>query len=180
VGDLVGFRNGTGDTTVRVTACSRMTLTALTIFNASGFTAVAEALGGELGPNHYSSITVKRGPRPPGASTGPLFTTLGGLDSTEARNGPDVENCYFESMPDDGIAVSGYHGAELKRHLGHNHENYGDRHPMTPELRSQLEIQHQQRYSRKPAGSLARLVLANFRAFHAPGLFRKSQRHYLV
>jgi hypothetical protein len=38
-----------------------------------------------------------------------LFTTLGGFDSTEAHRGPDIENCFFESMPDDGIAVSGHY-----------------------------------------------------------------------
>jgi uncharacterized protein (TIGR03437 family) len=109
VGDLVGFRSGTGDTTVRVNSCFRMTLSGLTVFNASGFVAVSESMGADLGPNHYSSITVKRGPRPAGASTDTLFTTLGGFDSTEAHHGPDVENCYFESMPDDGIAVSGHY-----------------------------------------------------------------------
>jgi hypothetical protein len=50
VGDLVGFRSGTGDTTVRVNSCSRMTLSGPTIFNASGFTAIAEAMGTDLGP----------------------------------------------------------------------------------------------------------------------------------
>jgi uncharacterized protein (TIGR03437 family) len=109
VGDLVAFRSGTGDTTVRVNSSTRMTLTNLTVFNASGFVAVSEAMTGDLGPNHYSYITVKRGPTPPGATTDPLFTTLGGFDSTEARRGPDVENCDFELMPDDGIAISGHY-----------------------------------------------------------------------
>jgi uncharacterized protein (TIGR03437 family) len=108
-GDLVAFRSGTGDTTVRVNSSSRMTLSNLTVYNASGFVAVSEADGGDMGPNHYSHITVTRGPRPTGATTDPLFTTLGGFDSTEMRNGPDVENCDFEYMPDDGIAISGHY-----------------------------------------------------------------------
>jgi len=109
VGDLIGFRSGTGDHIIRVVASSRMTLADLTILNSPNF-AVAESLGGDLGPNHYTSITVKRGNRPPGASTDPLFsTTADGFHSTEARQGPDVENCYFESMPDDGIAVHGHY-----------------------------------------------------------------------
>ncbi len=107
VGDLIGFRIGTGDHTVRVELCSRMTLLDLTILNSSNY-AVQESLGGDLGPNHYTSITVKRGFRPPGATTDPLFsTTADGFHSTDARKGPDIENCYFESMPDDGIAVHG-------------------------------------------------------------------------
>ena len=62
VGDLIGFRSGTGDHIVRVTASSRMTLMDLTILNSANF-AVAETLGGDLGPNHCTSITVKRGNR---------------------------------------------------------------------------------------------------------------------
>jgi uncharacterized protein (TIGR03437 family) len=109
VGDLVGFRSGTGDHIVRVTASSGMTLRDLTILNSANF-AVVETLGGDLGPNHYTSITVKRGNRPPGAITDPLFSaTADGFHSSEARYGPDVENCYFESMPDDGIAIHGHY-----------------------------------------------------------------------
>jgi len=108
VGDLIGFRSGIGDHMVRVTSSSRMTLMNLTILNSSEF-AVSENLGGDLGPNHYISITVKRGNRPAGAVTDPLFSTnADAFHSLETRHGPDVENCYFESMPDDGIAVHGY------------------------------------------------------------------------
>jgi uncharacterized protein (TIGR03437 family) len=109
VGDLVAFRSGTGDHVVRVSSSSRMTLMDLTILNSATF-GIAESLGADLGPNHYRSITIKRGPRPPGATTDPLFSTgADGLNSTEARQGPDVENCHFEFMPDDGIAVSGHY-----------------------------------------------------------------------
>jgi hypothetical protein len=107
VGDLIGFRSGIGDHMIRVTASSRMTLMDLTILNSSEF-GVTETAGGDLGSNHYLSITIKRGNPPPGAATGPLFSTnADGLHSVQARQGPDVENCYFESMPDDGIAVHG-------------------------------------------------------------------------
>jgi hypothetical protein len=109
VGDLIGFRSGIGDHIVRVTSSSRMTLLNLTILNSPAF-AVTETLGGDLGSNHYTSITVRRGYRPPRASTDPLFsTTADGFHSMEARKGPDVENCHFESMPDDGIAVPGHY-----------------------------------------------------------------------
>lgn len=109
VGDLIGFRSGVGGHNVQVQASSRMNLTDLTILNSPAF-GVAEGAGGDLGPNYYSSITIKRGLRPPGASTDPLFSsTADGLHSSEARHGPDVENCSFESMPDDGIAVHGHY-----------------------------------------------------------------------
>ena len=31
------------------------------------------------------------------------------INSAEARTGPDVENCYLESMPDDALPVSGHY-----------------------------------------------------------------------
>ncbi|HEY2012827.1 MAG TPA: right-handed parallel beta-helix repeat-containing protein, partial [Bryobacteraceae bacterium] len=106
-GDLIGFRSGTGDHLLRVVSSSRMTLQDVTILNSPGF-GIVEVLGGDLGPNRYLSITVKRGPRPPGAATDPLFSTnADGFHSLQARIGPDVENCYFESMADDGIAIHG-------------------------------------------------------------------------
>ena len=108
VGDLVGFRSGTGDHIIRVIGSSRTTLANLTILNSANF-GVAESLGGSLGPNHYTAITIKRGLRPSGAATDPLFSTSAdGFHSSESRQGPDVENCSFESMPDDGIAVHGH------------------------------------------------------------------------
>jgi hypothetical protein len=86
-----------------------MTLQNLTILNSANF-GIAESTGGDLGANHYLSITIKRGPRPPGAITDPLFSTSAdGINSTEARTGPDVENCYLESMPDNALPVSGHY-----------------------------------------------------------------------
>ena len=108
-GDLIGFRSGTGDHIIRITSCSRSTFANLTILNSANF-GIAETLGGDLGPNHYLSVTIQRGNRPAGATTDPLFsTTADGFHSTEARYGPDVENCVFESMPDDGIAIHGHY-----------------------------------------------------------------------
>ncbi|HLW76359.1 MAG TPA: hypothetical protein VKS01_05225, partial [Bryobacteraceae bacterium] len=72
VGDLIGFRAGTGDHIIRVTSSSNMTLANLTILNSANF-GIAETLGGDFGPNHYTAITIKRGLRPPGAVTDPLF-----------------------------------------------------------------------------------------------------------
>jgi len=107
VGDLIGFRDGTGDHAIRVIASSRMYLHDLTILNSPNF-GITESLGGDAGQNHYAAITIKRGNRPAGATTDPLFsTTADGFHSTGARLGPLVENCSFESMPDDGIAVHG-------------------------------------------------------------------------
>ena len=52
VGDLVGFRSGTGDHIINVTACSRMTLRQLTILNSGAF-----AIGTPL-RSRFTPITV--------------------------------------------------------------------------------------------------------------------------
>jgi uncharacterized protein (TIGR03437 family) len=106
VDDLLGIRSGVGDHILRVDGSSRMRLANLTIYNSPGG-AVQEDICGALGQNQYTSIIVKRGPQPPGATTNPLFTTIGGPGSTSCRTGPDIENWYMESMPDDGIAIGG-------------------------------------------------------------------------
>jgi hypothetical protein len=102
VGDLIGFRSGTGDHLLRVSSSSRMTLQDLTILNSPNF-GIMETSGGDLGANHYLSITVKRGPRPPGAATDPLFSTnADSFHSDEARIGPDVENATSSPCPTTG------------------------------------------------------------------------------
>jgi hypothetical protein len=110
IGDLMGFR-GSGWHNITVLGCSGMNLTGVTITSA-GLFAVWEGHGG--GPNHYS-VTVKRGPRPAGAKTDPLFSsTADAFHSTNMRKGPVLENCYFESMPDDGIAIHGTYSFVLQ------------------------------------------------------------------
>jgi len=109
VGDLVALRPGTGASDFDVLLCSRMNLSDLTILNSPLF-GIYEFQGGDLGANTYSNITIKRGNRPAGAVTDPLFSTSAdGFHSTEARTGPHVENCSFEGMSDDGIAVHGFY-----------------------------------------------------------------------
>src|SRR5262249_43830148 len=59
------------------------------------------------GDNHYS-VSVRRGPRPAGARSDPLLpSTADAFHSTNVRRGPVLEDCYFESMGDDGIAIHG-------------------------------------------------------------------------
>ncbi len=107
VGDLIGFRPGTGGSIFDVEASSRMALSDLTILN-SLFGGIFEQDSGGLGANAYTNITIKRGNRPANAVTDPLFSTSAdGIHSTKARTGPRIENCSFESMTDDGIAIHG-------------------------------------------------------------------------
>jgi hypothetical protein len=110
LGDLMGFR-GTGPHNVTIVNCTRVSLFDVTIYNAGSF-AVWEA-GGD-GDNHYA-ITVKRGPRPPGAVTDPLFSsTADAFHSTDVRKGPVLEQCYLEAMADDGIAIHGTYSLVLR------------------------------------------------------------------
>jgi hypothetical protein len=103
VGDLMAFR-GAGRHNVTVMNCEGMDLTGVTITSAGSF-AVLES-GGD-GRNHYI-VTVKRGPRPAGASVDPLFSSSAdAFHSVAMRHGPIVEDCYFESTTDDGIAIHG-------------------------------------------------------------------------
>jgi hypothetical protein len=110
IGDPMGFR-GIGFHNVTVMNCARMDLTDLTITSAGSF-AVLES-GGD-GGNHYS-VAVKRGPRPPGAETDPLFSsTADAFHSVGVRQGPMVDHCYFEAMPDDGVAIHGTYSLVLQ------------------------------------------------------------------
>jgi len=103
VGDLIAFR-GVGDHNLRVLNSADMEITDVTIYNA-GLFAVWE-FDGE-GHNRYA-ISVKRGPRPAGASTDPLLSsTADAFHSTNVRKGPILEHCDFEGMADDGIAIHG-------------------------------------------------------------------------
>jgi hypothetical protein len=103
VGDLIGIR-GAGVHNVTVIECSHVDLTDVTIYNAGNF-AIWESQG--EGENHYS-VTIKPGPRPNGATTDPLLSsTADAFHSTNMRKGPVLEDCDFEGMGDDGIAIHG-------------------------------------------------------------------------
>jgi hypothetical protein len=103
VGDLAAFR-GSGRHNILVMNCGQMEIRDVTIYN-SGMFGVCEIRG--EGANHYS-VEIKRDGPPSGAKTDPLYSTSAdGLHSDSVRHGPVVENCSFECMPDDGIAIHG-------------------------------------------------------------------------
>jgi hypothetical protein len=108
-GDLVAFR-GSGPHNFVVVNCANMRLDGVTVFNAASF-AVFES--GGAGGNRYR-LTVTRGPRPQGAQTDPLFSsTADAFHSAGVRRGPILEDCHFESMGDDGIAIHGVYSLVL-------------------------------------------------------------------
>ncbi len=102
-GDLIAFR-GSGPHNILVLDSQNVELAGVTIYNSPDF-AVLES-GGE-GGNHYT-FNVERGPAPEGASATPLLSsTADAFHSVNVRGGPVLEDCHFESMGDDGIAIHG-------------------------------------------------------------------------
>ena len=60
------------------------------------------------GNNSYVRCSIRRPPRPAGAQEDPLLSTSAdGFHSAGVLHGPRVDSCYFEAMPDDGIAIHG-------------------------------------------------------------------------
>ena len=58
--------------------------------------------------NHFDGLRITPGPMPSGADRPRILSTLAdGFHSKFARRGPLVENCRFERMGDDGIAING-------------------------------------------------------------------------
>lgn len=109
-GDVVAFR-GAGPHNIVLIGCAGMRLDGVTVFNAASF-AVFES-GGD-GGNFYR-LTVTRGPPPPKATTRPLFSsTADAFHSADVRRGPTLEDCHFDSMGDDGIAIHGHYSLVMQ------------------------------------------------------------------
>jgi hypothetical protein len=127
VGDLIGIR-GRGSDGVEILNSSQVQLSNVTVLSAGSF---AFFEGDGDGDNRYT-VTVKRGPRPDGATAEPLFSsTADGFHSANVRKGPTLEHCYFESMPDDGIAIHGSYSLVLQGGndtlvINRNHFRAGD------------------------------------------------------
>jgi hypothetical protein len=108
-GDLVAWRgNGAADLSLR--NCRRMNFAGVTVKSGGGF-AVYDLAGDD---NHYTGLTVTRGPAPDGADEEPLLAAnADGFHSNGARKGPTLENCLIEDTDDDGIAIHGVYARVL-------------------------------------------------------------------
>lgn len=85
--------------------CARCTFQDLTFYWGALFGFVEK--GGD-GANRYLHDTITYGPIPPGATSRPLLSqSADGFHSAGVAHGPDIENCLFEGMGDDGIAIHG-------------------------------------------------------------------------
>ena len=106
VGAPVAWR-GRGGPDIGIDGCGGMKIIGVTIENGAGF-CVREADGEG---NDYYNYTITRGPKPPGATADQILASnADGFHSYAMRHGPTLENCHFEAMDDDGIAIHGKYG----------------------------------------------------------------------
>lgn len=104
VGDYIVCR-GPGAMMMHLDGCEHCTLQDITLYW-SGVFGFFDTGGGVA--NRYLHDTITYGPAPPGATHAPLLSqSADGLHCAEASVGPDIENCSFAGMPDDGIAIHG-------------------------------------------------------------------------
>lgn len=104
VNDLMAFR-GHFSHTIQLEECGGMEVTGVTILASTGF-GIFEDNGD--GGNRYTNIKITPGPKPAGAVRERILASAAdGFHSNGVRKGPVVENCLFEKMTDDGVAVHG-------------------------------------------------------------------------
>ena len=110
-GDFFVMR-GWGGNDIHIERCAGMKLIGITVLAASGFVIHESSCEGG---NYYSGCTVSYGPKPPGASEAPLIAAnADAFHSSRVRHGPTLENCFFEGMCDDGIAIHGSYSMVLE------------------------------------------------------------------
>ncbi|HAI10868.1 MAG TPA: hypothetical protein DCM28_04140 [Phycisphaerales bacterium] len=105
VGDyLVLSRKTLSPHAVMLTRCRKTTLKQVTLNTSTSFGFLE--LAGDA--NHYDNLIITPGSIPAEASEPRLLSTLAdGFHSKHSRKGPLVENCRFDHMGDDGIAING-------------------------------------------------------------------------
>ena len=105
VGDyLVLSRKTLSPHALMLTHCRNTTLKQVTLYTSTTFGFLE--LAGDA--NHYDNLIITPGSVPQGATNSRLLSTLAdGFHSKHARKGPLVENCRFDHMGDDGIAING-------------------------------------------------------------------------
>jgi multisubunit Na+/H+ antiporter MnhF subunit len=106
VGDLLGCRPRDTDYTFVVRNCSGCTFDSISLYGGPGFGFFED--GGGSSSNKFLRCRILPPPTPAGAVHAPVLSTAAdGLHSSHASFGPIVENCIFERMGDDGIAIHG-------------------------------------------------------------------------
>jgi hypothetical protein len=104
VGDLAAWRGTKGHDIVQFYTAG-MRFLDITLRGAGGW--CYSELHGD-GGNTYQRCVITYGPTPVGASEPPLLASAeDGLHSAAMRRGPLVEDCHFEGLDDDGIAIHG-------------------------------------------------------------------------
>ena len=103
-GQPIAWRSAVVDD-LHIRNCGQMNFVGVTVAGGSGM--CYHEYGGE-GGNHYQDCKVTYGDIPEGGTQKPLWaSSADGFHTSDARHGPIIENCLFEGMDDDGIAVHG-------------------------------------------------------------------------
>ena len=134
VGDLIACRQVGGAFVVHTHDCSGVSWQDITLYGGPSF-GFFEEYGVSLpasanGANKYVRCSVRRPERPANATQNALLSTSAdGFHSTQMPVGPLLDSCYFEAMPDDGIAIHGRYSLVTDA-FPHNHsfviaERYG-------------------------------------------------------
>lgn len=110
VGDLMAFRSLCGMATIFF-RCATMKLTDVTLHG--GSFGLLESYGD--GGNLYTNYRVTYGPPPAGATRPRLLSTFAdALHSGNMRVGPDLRQCVFTGMGDDGVNIRGMYGMVME------------------------------------------------------------------
>lgn len=105
IGDYVVLNRKSGvPHSIYLNNSSHCTLRNVTLLASATFGFMESSCSG----NHYDHLVIKPGPMPAGATVPRFFSSSAdGFHSKHAKVGPLVENCHFEKMGDDGIAING-------------------------------------------------------------------------
>eukprot|EP01043_Picozoa_sp_COSAG02_P018434 COSAG02_NODE_861_length_16429_cov_75.930680_5_plen_642_part_00 len=106
VGDLLGCRPRDTAYTFHVQNCSGCKFESISLLGGPGFGFFEDS--GGFSSNTFSRCKILPPPKPAGALHAPVLSTAAdGLHSSQTRQGPRVQECRFERMGDDGIAIHG-------------------------------------------------------------------------
>lgn len=114
VGDLIACRQNGGSFTIRTENGGGVHWKDITLYGGPVFGYREDydinQPASKFGGNSYTRCSVRRPEKPAGATESPLLSTSAdGFHSSGMPHGPTVDSCYFEAMPDDGIAIHGHY-----------------------------------------------------------------------
>lgn len=119
-GDYVSFSNPGANHSCYIFESTRFQLLDVILYSCARHWSITEKFSSE---NFYRNVTIKPGPRPLLASVNRLRSTHSdGIHSKYAAIGPRIEDCYFDGLGDDAVAINGGFGVVLGNAVGNEVE----------------------------------------------------------